>query len=135
MGQGSASETPSSSSSSIKSSEDSNTSSNEDSDIDSKSGSEDSDIDFHSGNVCDWLCEECVGPLPGHENLALKKCQNPGGRCRNLVHHICAVNWGQKHGVKDAGNLCWKHTPGYFIKKTTTATSSLNKKPQMHRPS
>ncbi len=53
-----------------------------------------------------------VSADPGHKNLQLKQCQHPGGTCQKLVHHICAVNWGESEGVPDdIGNTCREHTP------------------------
>ena len=57
----------------------------------------------------------CLRTDPGYENLELKRCQHPGGTCQKLVHHICAVNWGQNEGVPDdIGNTCREHTPAYI---------------------
>ncbi len=95
------------------------------SDNNSTSDKEDSDAGSNSGSVCDWLCEQCIATIPGNDIiLELKKCQHPGGTCKKIVHHLCAVTWGEKHGVEDVGNLCRKHAPGCNIKETTTSTLS-----------
>ncbi len=68
---------------------------------------------------CDWLSVHCVRVRsgPGYENLELRQCQHPGGTCKKLVHHLCAINWGQNKGVtNDIGYTCKEHTPAYIEK-------------------
>ena len=59
----------------------------------------------------------CVRSGPGYENLELRRCQHPGAKCNKLVHHLCAINWGQSEGVPDdIGYTCREHTPAYIAR-------------------
>jgi hypothetical protein len=52
---------------------------------------------------------------PGYENLELRQCEHPGGTCKKLVHHLCAINWGESKVVTDdIGYTCREHTPAYI---------------------
>ena len=69
------------------------------------------------GIFCDWYSVHCVRTGPGFENLELRRCQHPGGKCNRLVHHICTINWGQSKGVPDdIGYTCREHTPAYIAR-------------------
>jgi len=87
----------SSSESSSSSGSSSNSSSEGSVSPDEESGNEDAlrTIKETPGIFCDWYSVHCVRTGPGYENLELRRCQHPGGKCNRLVHHICAINRGQ----------------------------------------